>query len=121
MQTVRIFFVSFLLGISFSANAAVGDLRSLSREIRYGLASHGRALTIPERKTVRFELASSIVSIEKVTGRRARAGTTLQGLATTAQRLLDTATERELSPAVQRKLERRLARCAFLLERRKPQ
>ncbi len=101
--------------ITFPSRAEIGDLRSLAREIRFALADHGYDLTKAERQIVREDLVHTIRTIERITGRSANAGHTLEGLATSAQRLLDSANESQLRPATQRRIERRLARTAGLL------
>lgn len=119
----RFFLLSLLILTTLFAGAPqvradVRDLRSLAREIRYALSNHGRELSPSERRFVRQDLAMTILTVQRFTGRRANAGRTLVGLATTAQRLLDLTSENELRPQTQRQLERRLTRTAFLLERR---
>jgi hypothetical protein len=109
---------ALVLCFANAAQAEIGDLRSLSREVRYALSSHGRALTPRERFVVRRDLAMTIITLQRTTGRRAHAGYSLVGLATTTQRLLDLSSDKELRPSTQRQIERRLSRTADLLERK---
>ena len=121
MKSAFVTLLLLLTLIPLPASADIRDLRSLAREIRYALSNHGRELSLEERKLVRRDLAMTILTVQHVTGKKANAGRSLVGLATTAQRLLDFTSETELRPLTQRQLERRLARTALLLERRNPQ
>lgn len=105
-----------LLFVAVPVWAEMGDLRSIAREVRYALVNHGRELTPRERFYVRRDLAMTILTLQHKTGRRAHAGYSLVGLATTAQRLLEKTGEKELQPATQRQIEKRLSRTAYLLE-----
>ena len=107
-----------LMIFTFSARADLGDLRSMAREVRFGLSDHGRSIKRSDRFEIREDLLITIRLVEHATGHLASASPSMIGLATSSQRLLEAATPAQLSPELQRSIEHHLARAAFLAKRR---
>ena len=112
--------VSSCIAVSSVASADVADLRSSAREIRFGLIDHGHALSLPERKLVRRNLAESFITLQKNARRRGAPipspGRSLVSLSVALQRLIEATPNQQLSPAAQAQLQRQMARASSILQ-----
>ena len=113
--------IGFILIVAGSASFAdVSDLRSSTREIRFGLADHGRSLDLAQRKDVRRNLALSFITLQKLAVKRGAPvpppGRSLISLAVALQRLVEMTPNRQLPPAAQSQLQRQLARASSIVQ-----
>lgn len=105
------------------SQAEIAQLRSVSREIRFGLGDHGHSLNLAERKAIRKDLALTYLALAKYSRERRGSsaqtvpppGRSLISLATAVQRLIESTPRQGLSAANQSQLERQLAHASLVL------